>query len=630
MLARKPGKVVLSMEMFERDVQAVVDDYLAGRIDEPTFTAKARAWQNYHTAYRPLVETAKAAKIPVVAANFPAMLRRKLAQGGKAAIDALPPAQRVFVPDEIFPASAGYWERVDRAVRGHMGGPMGAGGTPEARLYDAQNLWDNAMGENVARAAHPGTTVLHVAGGFHVAYRDGTVAQFARRSPGSTTAVVQIVPTARAHDARPDRDRELADFLVYAEAHAREFNEGNYAVAVPAELRYRLHVDEHRPGQPLLVWLPDRATRTEDAFDFWRLSVGEHAAVAVVEAPFPELQGDLAPGGRYAFGDGFRADYSRVQLGIARLVEFVTRRYPVDGTKVVVAGAGDGGAAVLWAALYGEWLEADFVALDPTDLTRLSMEGLPDVKPAARALHLLARNVEAERLEKVAADFTKVGTSARVVALPAAGVRGFLSELLGMPGLAAQRSGQEPVYLVLRENLPRGREWAGLHAARLRLQGIDAQVVTPGEVPPGTPPERRRELVVGEGGQWPASAFADGVGLPLAGGPFGGTTVVVLPSGTSQSERETWLAHEKNKVIKKRSMFANIAVAAMAGSPSLPEVVEQLRARGRSRFLIVPAVFCTSAATMRALEAELGSAAAGADVSWLPGFGAELVEAAGR
>ncbi|MFO1029455.1 MAG: ChaN family lipoprotein [Planctomycetota bacterium] len=39
--ARAEAQVVLSMEMFERDVQPVLDDYLAGRIDEGEFLHKA-------------------------------------------------------------------------------------------------------------------------------------------------------------------------------------------------------------------------------------------------------------------------------------------------------------------------------------------------------------------------------------------------------------------------------------------------------------------------------------------------------------------------------------------------------------------------------------------------------------
>lgn len=628
LLAKKPGKVVLSMEMFERDVQTVVDDYVAGRIDEATFLQKARPWQNYDTAYRPLVEAAKKAGIPVVAANFPGSLRRKLSgDDPKAAIEALPPEQRALMPAEIFPASKGYWERVDRAVRGHMGGPDG--GTPEERLYDTQNLWDNAMGDNVAkaRAAHPGTTVLHVAGGFHVAYRDGTVAQFAARAKDATFAVVQIAPTLGLHTARPDRDREQADFLVYAAPVARDVNEGNLAVSVPAELRYRFEMATTRgtANVPLLVFLPARTTRTEDAVAMWTAAVGEHAATAVVEAPFPEVQDDLGLGGRYAFGDGFRADYSRVSQGLAGIVEYLTRHYPIDPAKVVIAGEGDGGAAVLWTALYGEWLAVDFVAIDPTDLGRLSMEGLPDQKPVARSLHVLARDVEDKRIQKVTADYTKVGTATTVGSSgPGGDVRYEVRQRLGLPW-EGDRSATERHQLRLQVDTPRAREWQELHRQALLQAGKGAAVVAPGEpfadaALAGQP----RPLVIGGDGPWPAASFATGKGIPLAGGPFGGTTIVVLPKGTSDADKATWLEHEQKKVLKRRSMFANIAVACEDGEPSLPQVVTKLKGMGRSRMLVVPAVFCADAATMQSLRAALGDAAAGLDLSWLPGLGAEL------
>src|SRR5579872_1431227 len=55
----------LSLEMFERDVQLVLDEYLAGHITEASFLQAARPWPNYKTDYRPLVEFCKANGIPV-------------------------------------------------------------------------------------------------------------------------------------------------------------------------------------------------------------------------------------------------------------------------------------------------------------------------------------------------------------------------------------------------------------------------------------------------------------------------------------------------------------------------------------------------------------------------------------
>jgi uncharacterized iron-regulated protein len=626
LLARRPGKVVLSMEMFERDVQPALDDYLAGRADEATFLQKARPWGNYATAYRPLVEAAKAAQIPVVAANFPVPLRRALAgDDPKGAIARLTEAQRAWMPAEIFPASDRYWERVDRAVRGHMGG--GGGGSAAERLYDTQNLWDNAMGDAVAKAkaAYPDSLVLHVAGGFHVAYRDGTVAQFVLRSTASTFAVVEIAATSELHFARPDRDRAQADYVVYSRTLSREENDGTWAVEVPAELRYELDVPKIGANWPLLVWLPDRTSRPEDALAYWRATVGGEAAIAVVHQPFPELQDDLALGGRYAFGDGFRADYTRVSQSLARIVEYATRKFAIDRRRVVIASRGDGGAAVLWTALYGEWLDADFVAVDPGDLARLAMESLPDQQPVARSLRLFATDGSwRQRLEQVAADYTKVGTKAAVAPLGGPGeLAAHVRESLGLPP-RAQRDAVPAHEFVLPQDGPRAREWAELVESVWQRDGKVTAGIRTAPRTAADPGIVDHLLAVGGDGEWPAASFADGKGIPLAGGPFGGTTVVVLPKGTSDADRATWLQHEQNKVLKRRSMFANIAVACADGEPSLPSVVGSLRQKGRMRFLIVPVVFCADAATMHALKAQLGTAAEGLDVCWLPGLGAEL------
>ncbi|MCA8977330.1 MAG: ChaN family lipoprotein [Planctomycetes bacterium] len=626
LLQRRDGKVVLSLEMFERDSQPVLDSYLAGEIGEAEFVARSNAWENYRTGYRALIEAAKAAGIPVVAANFPRSLRRALAGGGKQAIDRLTPEQRALMPAEIFPASADYWERVDRAIRGHMG--FSAGGTPEQRQYETQNLWDNSMGHNVAvaQAAHRDSVVLHVAGGFHVAYRDGTVAQFVRRSPDSRFAVVQVSPASGLELAQPQRDRDEADFLIYARQVARGFHDDTFAVTVGAEIRYRLDAPQGDVAVPLLLWLPDGRTRPEDAMAFWQAAVGGEAAIAVVEHPFPELQDDLALGGRYAFGDGFRADYGRIQNGLVRIAEYVARHYPIDRERILVAGIGDGAAVVLWSALYGQWLAQDHVAIDPKDLRRLAMEALPDRRPATRSLQFVASEVPLLELAKVAADYGKVGVETGMTHVePGLGsVCAIVRDKLGLP---PERASQDEAteLLVLPSELPRAREWAEVYRQRLLRTGTIARIVTADSVPEGVDAAHRRLLTIGAGGTFELTSFASGRGLPLPGGAFGGTTVVVLPDGTAEAEREVWRELERKNVLKRRSMFANLAVAEGTADRCLPQVVAALKAKGRSRVLIVPAVFCADAATMRALQAQLGPVAQGMDVHWLPGLGGELV-----
>ena len=68
-------RVSLSMEMFERDTQASLDDYLAGRLSEEEFRKSSRPWPNYETDYRPLVEFARAHGWKIIASNALLMFR---------------------------------------------------------------------------------------------------------------------------------------------------------------------------------------------------------------------------------------------------------------------------------------------------------------------------------------------------------------------------------------------------------------------------------------------------------------------------------------------------------------------------------------------------------------------------
>jgi uncharacterized iron-regulated protein len=64
-------KVALSLEMFERDVQTIVDEYLKGLTSDQHFLLRSRPWGNYKTDYRPLVELAREKRLDVIAANAP-------------------------------------------------------------------------------------------------------------------------------------------------------------------------------------------------------------------------------------------------------------------------------------------------------------------------------------------------------------------------------------------------------------------------------------------------------------------------------------------------------------------------------------------------------------------------------
>lgn len=62
---RHGDRLMIGAEMFERDNQLILDEYLAGMITPERFNAEAKLWPNYKTDYSPIVEFAKEHKIPL-------------------------------------------------------------------------------------------------------------------------------------------------------------------------------------------------------------------------------------------------------------------------------------------------------------------------------------------------------------------------------------------------------------------------------------------------------------------------------------------------------------------------------------------------------------------------------------
>ncbi len=204
--------VVVSLEMFERDVQGVVDEYVGGLINEPNFLAAARPWAEYRTAYRPLVELARARKLRVLAANAPRRYVNLVSREGMAALTQLTPDALRFLPPLPLPEpSAAYRARFDSVTAGsadHEGMP------PHA--FDGQWLWDIGMGSSVAGALadQPDALVFHYAGGFHVERGLGTVEALQHYRPGTSSLVVTILKVRDPADFDPDEHAGLADFVV--------------------------------------------------------------------------------------------------------------------------------------------------------------------------------------------------------------------------------------------------------------------------------------------------------------------------------------------------------------------------------------------------------------------------------
>src|SRR5262245_51583354 len=211
------GRLALSLEMFERDIQYVLDEYLAGLITEPNLIASGRAWKNYASDYRPLVEFAKEKKMPVIAANAPRRYVDRVGRLGAASLDQIEPEGRRFLPPLPYAkASEAYAARFTQAMRGHLGNSSSPLPESAARSLEAQSLWDASMAYSISEflMAHPGGRILHVNGSFHTSQQLGIVEHLLRYRPQTRALVVTIVcdKTFPAFDAAT-MDRE-GDFVV--------------------------------------------------------------------------------------------------------------------------------------------------------------------------------------------------------------------------------------------------------------------------------------------------------------------------------------------------------------------------------------------------------------------------------
>jgi len=231
-LARRRGQVVLSLEMFERDVQPILDAYLAGDLTEDEFLAQARPWPNYATDYRPLVEFARAVGWPVVAANVPRRLAALVAREGLAALHTLPPEERTLAAATIDCPRDRYYENFAAAMRSHPTGEPGTAEEEEARIrryYEAQCVKDETMAESIvatlegltgsqpdaARNAGSRPLIVHMTGAFHSDYALGTVERIRRRAPGRNIAVISAIPVADLDHPPVAQDRERADYVLF-------------------------------------------------------------------------------------------------------------------------------------------------------------------------------------------------------------------------------------------------------------------------------------------------------------------------------------------------------------------------------------------------------------------------------
>ena len=212
---KKPGQLVLGMEMFERDVQPLVAQYAAGTLADSAFERQARPWPNYTTDYRPLLLFARQNKIPVIGTNAPRPFVSAVARGSLKALDKLPAVDRALLAP--LPLKVDYELPGYKNMAAMFGGDSKAHGGGAQNIIQAQALRDATMAHSIRTSRQDGQTLLHFNGSYHSDRHDGIVAYLRQYAPKLRVKTIIVVTQEQLQQL--DKEQvNIADFVVVVPA----------------------------------------------------------------------------------------------------------------------------------------------------------------------------------------------------------------------------------------------------------------------------------------------------------------------------------------------------------------------------------------------------------------------------
>jgi uncharacterized iron-regulated protein len=193
--------LAVGLEMFRRESQAYLDEWVRGELSEEAFRKiYFDNWNLPWNLYRDIFFFAREHKIPMIGLNVPSEITRQIAREG---FSSLTPEQLGDMP----PVSCA----VDDAYAGFIRRSLGMhahGGMTFTRFCEAQLFWDAAMASNATRflKEHPQVTMVVLAGNGH-AWKRGIPAQVTRGAPLPFRVILPEIPgrldrqTVRLDDA---------------------------------------------------------------------------------------------------------------------------------------------------------------------------------------------------------------------------------------------------------------------------------------------------------------------------------------------------------------------------------------------------------------------------------------------
>ncbi len=155
--------LTIGLEMFTAESQGALDRWVAGKIDEATFTGYyMNNWDMPWYLYRDIFYFARRHGIPLIGLNVPRQVVHKVAAEGFAALS---PAERRKLPTGVTcTVNSSYMSMIRRVFAEHIGNHDSF-----VHFCEAQMLWNKSMAWHLAdySRVHAARTVVVLAGSGH-------------------------------------------------------------------------------------------------------------------------------------------------------------------------------------------------------------------------------------------------------------------------------------------------------------------------------------------------------------------------------------------------------------------------------------------------------------------------------
>jgi len=210
----KQENLILGAEMFERDNQLLLTEYVTKLIRKKDFEAEAKLWPNYKTDYAPLVDFAREKGLRFIATNVPRRYAALVNMKGFEGLDSINAGERGLIASLPikYDTTLNCYQSIAKAVGDGMPAHM------TMNLGKAQALKDATMAQFIMKTVTgTGPCFLHFNGSYHSDYYEGIV-WYAKDNIRKNNFPVKILTISCVEqDTLTDLKREnigKADFII--------------------------------------------------------------------------------------------------------------------------------------------------------------------------------------------------------------------------------------------------------------------------------------------------------------------------------------------------------------------------------------------------------------------------------